>query len=357
MPRKHVKKHRKTVGAAPGTLVHLGERKIETVRLRVIDYDAETLQERDLPAGEASRCCPLRETPTVSWINLDGLHQVEVIEALGGCYGLHPLVLEDILHTDQRPKLEAYEEYLFLVLKMLHFDEETAEVRTEQVGLILGPRHVISFQEKEGDVFEPVRERIRHGKGRIRRMGADYLAYALLDAVVDSYFVLLEKIGDRIELLEEELVASPSPDILHRIHNLKREMILLRRSVWPLREVISALQREESALVRPETDVFLRDLYDHTIQVVDTVETYRDLVAGLLDLHLSSVSNRMNEVMKVLTLTATIFIPLTFMAGIYGMNFDFMPELHWRWSYPLLWLAMVGVAAGMYLFFRRRKWL
>jgi magnesium transporter len=325
--------------------------------VQIIEYTSEHLAEREFSGETIADCSPLKGAPTVSWINVDGIHEIDQIEALANRFGLHPLVQEDILDTEHRPKFENYDDYIFLVLKMLQFNGEHGEISTEQVSLILGPNYVISFQERQGDVFDAVRERLRLGKGRIRRMGADYLAYALLDSIVDSYFAILEKIGDEIEILEEELVTDPGKETMARIHHFKREMILLRRSIWPLREVVSGLQREESPLVTEGVGLYLRDVYDHTIQVIDTVETFRDIISGMLDLYLSSVSNRMNEVMKVLTIIATIFIPLTFFAGIYGMNFEYMPELHWKYSYPLLWLLMVGSAAGMLVFFRRKKWL
>jgi magnesium transporter len=296
------------------------------------------------------------EGPTVSWINADGVHDVKLVEALGHGLGLHPLVMEDILNTDQRPKVEAYGDYLYIVIKMLHFDGETREIRPEQVSLILGRHFVLSLQERPEDVFEGVRQRLRSGR-RIRLMGADYLAYSLLDAIVDNYFFLLEKFGDQVELLEEELITSPTPATLSQIHHFKREMLLLRKAVWPLREVLSSLTRDDNPLISAETRLFLRDVHDHTIHVIDNIETLRDLLAGMIDIYLSSVSNRMNEIMKVLTIMATIFIPLTFIAGVYGMNFEYMPELHWRWAYPLVLLVMIGSACGLLLFFRFRKWL
>jgi magnesium transporter len=279
------------------------------------------------------------------------------LEKLGAAFELHPLVLEDILNTEHRPKCEDCDDYFFIVLKMLSLDDGTEEIRAEQVSIILGPAYVLSFQEREGDVFDGVRQRIHNGKGRLRALGPDYLAYALIDSVVDSYFAILEKIGDRIEALEEELIVDPDPTTLQKIHRFKRQMILLRKSVWPLREIVGELQREESPLIRASTGIFLRDVYDHTIHVVDTVETFRDIISGMLDLYLSSISNRMNEVMKVLTIMATIFIPLTFIAGIYGMNFEFMPELKWRWGYAGVWFVMVGVFAALLLYFKKRKWL
>jgi magnesium transporter len=240
---------------------------------------------------------------------------------------------------------------------MLSFDEETQSIESEQISLVLGENYVISFQERIGDVFEPIRERLRNAKGRIRKMGPDYLMYSLLDAVVDNYFVILEKLGDKIEVMEEELVGNPTEKTLQQIHYLKKEMIFLRRSVWPLRELISGMERSESPLIKETTDAYLRDLYDHTIQVIDTVESFRDMVSGMLDTYLSSISNRMNSVMKVLTIIATIFIPLTFVAGIYGMNFENMPELKWRLGYPAVWLIMIIIAGVMVIYFKRKKWL
>ena len=270
---------------------------------------------------------------------------------------MHPLVLEDILNTGQRPKLEDFDEYVFVVLKMFRYGDQVDGMGIEQISLILGPSFVISFQEEPGDVFDLVRGRIRESKGRIRKMGADYLAYALLDALVDSYFVVLERVGEKVEFLEEELVSDPRPETLQAIHNLKRDMLFLRKSVWPLREVVGALVRGEPSLFGESITVYLRDVYDHSIQVIDTIETFRDMVSGMLDIYLSSVSNRMNEVMKVLTIIATIFIPLTFITGLYGMNFKHMPELAWRWGYPMVWAVMLTVVVLMLFYFRRKKWL
>jgi magnesium transporter len=353
MPRL-IKRTSKKVGLPPGALVHIGEKKAEEVKITIIDYDEARFQEKE--AKTIEECFPLKDKPTVTWINVDGIHQVEILEKLGDCLGLHPLVLEDILNTGQRPKVEDFGDYIYIVLKMFYSDEND-EIAEEQLSLILGPSFVISFQEREGDVFSPIRERIRSARGRVRKMGADYLAYALLDSVVDNYFVVLEKLGEKIEFLEEELVTNPTTETLQVIHDIKREMVFLRKSVWPLREIISGLERGESALIQESTLIYLRDVYDHTIQVIDTVETFRDIISGMLDIYLSSVSNRMNEVMKVLTIIATIFIPLTLIAGIYGMNFQYMPELGWRWGYPLVWLVMLVIGALMLVYFRRKGWL
>ena len=298
-----------------------------------------------------------KDDKRITWINIEGLQKISIIEKIGNHFNLHPLVLEDIANTGQRPKMEDYTDYLFVVLNMLQYSEEDKEIKREQVSLILGSNWVISFQETEGDVFDTIRERLRSDKGRIRKMGADYLVYVLMDTIVDNYFAVLEKIGEKIEEIEDEIVTNPSPVTLQTIHDLKRRMIMLRKSIWPLREVINRLERWESKLINESTDIFLRDLYDHTIQVVDAVETFRDMLSGMMDIYMSSVSNRMNEVMKVLTIIATIFLPLTLVAGIYGMNFRIMPELQWEMGYPFALLIMLAVGIIMLIYFKRKNWL
>jgi magnesium transporter len=344
-------------GLPPGSLIHVGEKKGEKTKISIIDYDEQGFQQQEAEAVE--QCFVFKETATVTWINIDGVHDPGIIGRIGECYGIHPLILEDIMNTGQRPKMEDMESYIYIVLRMLSCGKAGDEVQSEQVSLIVGPNFVISFQENvaPGDVFDPVRERIRTGKGRVRKMGADYLAYSLIDAIVDNYFVVLERLGGRVEVLEEELVSDPGQKTLHDIHTLKREMIYLRKSVWPFREVVSGLQRAESPLIKETTGIFLRDVYDHTIQVIDTIETYRDMLSGMLDMYLSSVSNRMNQVMKVLTIIATIFIPLTFLAGVYGMNFKYMPELQWRYGYFGLWGIMITIGIVMVIVFKRKKWM
>jgi magnesium transporter len=349
------KKRTQKIGLPPGTLVHVGEKKVEKTKITIIDYDAEHLEEK--VAKTVDECFSFKDKPTVTWINIDGIHEIEIIEKIGNHFDLHPLILEDIVHTEQRPKMEDFEHYIYVVLRLLTFDEIDNEINAEQISIILGSNFIISFQEMEGDVFDHVRDRIRNSKGRIRKMGADYLAYALLDAIVDNYFVILEKLGEKIEAMEEELVTNPRPETLQTIHELKREMIFLRKSVWPLREVVNSMERGESSLIQDSTTIYLRDVYDHTIQVIDTIETFRDMLSGMLDIYLSSVSNKMNEVMKVLTIIATIFIPITFIAGNYGMNFEYMPELGWRWSYPVYWMVVLTVSAFMVIYFKRKKWL
>jgi magnesium transporter len=355
------KKMAKTLGLTPGALVHVGDAKSAKVKITLIDYGDKQFEEKELSRVE--ECFPFKDTSTVTWVNIDGIHQTDIIEKVGTHFDLHPLILEDIVNTGQRPKFEDFERYLFIVFKMFMYNEDKREVHSEQVSLILGKNFVISFQETCGDVFDTVRDRIRTAKGRVRKMGADYLAYALLDAIVDNYFVIMEKMGEDIEDMEEELVSNPSPATMHTIHGLKRETIFLRKSVWPLREVVNGLERAESKLIQKTTKIFLRDLYDHTIQVIDTVETFRDMISGMVDIYLSSVSNKMNEIMKVLTMIATLFIPLTFIVGLYGMNFNThvsswnMPELNWRYGYMFVWGLMLLVVLGMLVYFRRKRWL
>lgn len=345
----------KKVGISPGTLLPSEDKKVEKVRLTLFDYDKDRYDEKELESIEEG--FPFKDKPTVTWLNIDGLHEVKVLEKLGHYFNIHPLVLEDILNTAQRPKMENYDDYIYIVLRMLNYHKDDRIIHGEQISIIIGGNFVISFQEREGDVFDILRQRIRNNESRLRSRGTDYLAYRILDTVVDHYFIILERIGEDIEELEAELMENPSQDTLEEIHRLKREMIFLRKSIWPLREVISGLTREDTKLVENSTEVFLRDVYDHIIQVVDTVENFRDMVSGMLDIYLSSVSNRMNEVMKILTIMASIFIPLTFIAGIYGMNFKFMPELEWRFGYAMVWIAIVLISASMVVYFKKKKWL
>jgi magnesium transporter len=355
MMNKLFGKRTRKIAQTPGTVEYLGQKKVEKMTISILHYDeSQILEKEDTDLGEA---LAQRDKPGVSWINVNGLHDTEQLKQLGDHFGLHPLVQEDIVHTHQRPKIEDYGDYLFVVCRMIYYDAEVTEIETEQIALILGPRCVLSFQERPGDVFGPVRERLRTGKGRIRKLGADYLAYALLDAVVDNYFGVLEVLGDQIENLEDALLEHPTAEQLQTIHELKREMITLRRSVWPLREVINGLERSESDMIHSSTHVFLRDVYDHTIQVIDAVESFRDMLSGMQDLYLSSISNKMNEIMKVLTIIATIFVPLTFVAGIYGMNFELIPELKWKWGYLFFWVVCLIIGGWMVRYFRKKRWL
>lgn len=345
-----------TVGMVPGAIVHVGQQKMDQTKVSVIEYHANNFfEERE--TADINQLVQARDSEPVTWINIAGLHDVEKMSRIGALFGIHPLILEDILNTDQRPKAEPYDTYLYIILKIIHWDEESQLINTEQLSVVLGQGFVLTFQEQEADIFDPLRQRIRSGKGRIRQQGASYLAYALLDTVVDHYFVILEKMGEHIETIEEELVTNPDPETLQKIHELKREMLFLRRSVWPLREAIGRLQRGDFPQFQDDLLIYLRDVYEHTIQVIDTVETFRDIVSGLLDIYLSSISNKMNEVMKVLTIIATIFIPLTFITGLYGMNFQYIPELQFRMGYPIVWVVMLTVSGIMLIYFRRKNWL
>ena len=352
---RHQEEAAQRAGAAPGTLVHIGEKKVEKVRITVIDFDGDGFHEKAVESAE--ECFGYRDKPTMTWINVDGVHDVGIVEKLGACYGIHPIVLEDIVNTVQRPKMLDFGDYIFISLKMLYFEGEKNEVKVEQVSLVLGLNFVISFQEDIGDVFDPVRNRIRTGTGKIRRAGADYLAYSLIDSIVDGYFTVFEWLGERIEEIQERLVVDPTSENLKTIHRLKSEMVELRKAVWPLREVIANLERVESPIVRKDTLIFLRNVYGHTIEIIETIESFRDIMAGMIDIYLSSLSMKLNEVMKVLTIIATIFIPLTFVVGIYGMNFRHMPELEWRFGYPMVMLVVLAIGLSMLAYFRRKKWL
>ena len=352
---RFVRRAVKKPGAPPGTLVHTGVKKVERVRIRYLDYDLQQLTEAELPDIDA--CATFKDSPTVSWINVDGLHDIDLVQRLGERFKWHPLMLEDIVAVGQRPKVEEYDGYVFMVLPMLSWDAARRQVVDEQLSLVLGERYVFTFQERYGDVFEGVRDRLRGGRGRIRSRGCDYLAYALTDAVVDHYFQVLEGIGDVAELLETEVLDAPTQSTMHQLHSLKRELISVRRAVWPLREMLATLVRSGDDIFTEETLLFMRDVHDHAVQVAETVEALRDVVSGGIDLYLSNVGYRTNEVMKVLTIMASIFIPLTFLAGLYGMNFEYMPELHVRWAYPALLMLMAILGVGMVLYFRRKGWL
>jgi len=345
-------------GTPPGTLRPVEPGLAEKATMRVFDYDAQHVDEKI--AKSAKECSEYVSSDTVTWIDVDRITDLDAIESLGKAFGLHPLALEDVLNVPQRPKLEEYEDHLFIALRMV---SPNGALEPEQVSMFLGRNYVITFQERPGDCFDPVRDRIRKAGGRIREEGADYLAYALIDAVVDGYFPVLEAEGERVEELEEEVVGQPSQDTLRQIRDIRRDLMALRRSAWPQRDAINALVRGDTPLVTDTTRPYLRDCYDHIIQVIDVLETYRELAGGLMEVYLSSLSNKMNEVMKTLTVVAAIFIPLTFIAGVYGMNFNpersrwNMPELNWAWGYPAVWVVMLAVLVGMLMLFRRKKWL
>jgi len=327
------------------------------VRISVIDYTPEVLEEKFVENVE--ECFAYMDRESITWINVDGVSDSEIMRKLGQHFGMHPLVVEDIMSTDQRPKVEDYGNHLYIVVRMLRWNDKESALIDEQVSLLLGKGFVVSFQEEvEGDVFEPVRQRIRSAKGPIRKSGSDYLAYAILDAVVDAYFSVLEQVGDGIEDIEDRLTGDPSPAALRKLHAMKRELIFLRKAAWPLREVVGNLTRGASSLITPEAATYLRDVHDHTIQVADTVETYRDMLAGALDLHLSVVSNRMNEVIKFLTIIGTVFLPMTFVAGVFGMNFvNAVPEWDNPLGFGIVLALMLTVSIGLLAYFHRRKWI
>lgn len=343
----------------------------DTIRIRRTEYDAFGADSQELKHWE--ELLPFRSSRAVSWMEINGIHDVKAIEEIGRNFSVHPLVLEDILNTTQRPKFEEYDNYLFLVARVPFVQHDEAipeshqkasartnhkvEIAFEQVSLLFGKDWVISFSESDRSLFDPVRERIMSGKGRLRSQGPDYLAYALLDVIVDQFFVALEDLGEAIEFIDEELVRRPGPALLRQIHTFKRQMMYLHKAVWPVREIVGTFERCGSKFCSPETVPYLRDAYDHIIQVIDTVETYRDLISGMLDIYLSSISYRLNEVMKVLTIISTLFIPLTFIVGVYGMNFDYIPELRWHYGYYGVWSIMILVILGMMKYFRSKKWI
>lgn len=342
-------------GLPPGSLVHVGKTKKHIPKISILDYNKDKFEEKVVKKVED--CLPFSKTSTVTWINIDGIHNPKIIEDLGIGFGFHPLLLEDIMNTEQRPKMDDFEDHMFITLKMLTYESGKKKISTEQISIILGSNFVISFQETEGDMFDLIRKRIRENRGKIRKLGSDYLTYSLLDAIVDHYFVILENFGEQIEDLEEESITTPTPETIRSLHQLKREMISLRHHIWPLRDVISGILRSGNNLFKKYTLMYVRDVYDHTVQVMDSVETFRDVLSGMMDVYLSNISNKMNEIMKVLTIIGTIFFPLTLITGIYGMNFDFMPELHWRYGYFVVIGFMAVVIGFMLYFFRRRKWI
>ncbi len=345
------KQHPK-VGARPGTLV-ISERA-EKPKVRMVKYSPDDMQQNDVE--DVSLLEEALEDDSVTWIDVQGLGNRELFHQIGEIFDLHPLLLEDIVNVPQRPKTESYDDQLLVIVRMVRLDDEQ-QADMEQVSVVIGKSYVLTFQERYGDVLDPVRERIQIPTSRLRNNGSDYLAYALIDTIVDAYYPVLENVGDHLESLEDVVIENPTPELLSKLNRLKSRLVNLRRGIWPQREAIGSLARDEYSLITDDVRIFLRDTYDHCVQTTEVTEMYREMVTGLMNTYLSSIANRTNEVMKVLTLVATIFIPLTFLAGIYGMNFDYMPELHVRWAYPAIWLAMLGTAIFMVSFFRRRGWL
>ena len=342
-------------GLPPGSLVHVGEVHAHEHTISVVNYNKSTLKKHTVKSIE--ELLPYKTNDTITWVIVDGLKDVSIIDAIGQHFNIHGLVLEDILNTHQRPKFEEFDDYLYIVLKAISLGNEEFNVEYEQISLLVLNNFVFTFMEKPDVIFDPILNRFDNGKSQIRSLGADYLAYVIMDTVVDEYFTLQDTFDDLIESVEDKLLSDPSSETLSTIQKIKRELIFLRRSVSPLRELLAAIQRSESPLINEKTKRYFGDIYDHAIRIIEAIESYRDLIAGMLDIYLSSVSNKMNETMKVLTVFASIFIPLTFIAGVYGMNFEYMPELKWRWGYPTLWFIFISVSVFLLGYFKKKKWL
>jgi magnesium transporter len=342
-------------GLPPGSLVHVGEVHKHEHKITVIDFNKTTLTQRTIKTID--ELLPYQTTDTVTWVIIDGLKDVSIIDAIGQHFDIHALVLEDILNTHQRPKFEEFDDYLYIVIKALSLEADQFNVQYEQVSLLLLDKFVFTFKEKPDAIFGPIFSRLNNDKSHVRNFGTDYLVYVIMDAIVDEYFSLQDTFDELIENVEDDLLTNPSALTLNTIQKIKRELIFLRRSVSPMRELLASIQRSESPLLNDKTKRYFGDIYDHVIRVTEAMESYRDLIAGMLDIYLSSVSNKMNETMKVLTVFASIFIPLTFIAGVYGMNFEYMPELKWRWGYPVLWLVFISVSVFLLKFFKKKNWL
>jgi magnesium transporter len=342
-------------GLPPGSLVHVGEVHEHEHQITVISYNKSTLVKRTIKNIE--ELLPYQSTDTVTWVIIDGLKDVSIIDDIGKHFDIHALILEDILNTHQRPKFEEFDDYLYIVLKALSLAGNEFNVEYEQISILLLDKFVFTFKEKPDEIFDPLFSRLSNDKSHIRTLGTDYLTYIIMDTIVDEYFALQDNFDELIETVEDELLSNPSAQTLNTIQKIKRELIFLRRSVAPMRELLASIQRSESQLLHEKTKRYFSDIYDHVIRVSEAMESYRDLIAGMLDIYLSSVSNKMNETMKVLTVFASIFIPLTFIAGVYGMNFEYMPELKWKWSYPALWTIFIGVTVFLLRFFKKKNWL
>ena len=343
-----------TVGLQPGALVHVGEKLVEKVSFDQIEFNQSLFSNTKFDMVDG--CLNTKNKSTVTWNNIIGLHDADVIHKLGKYYSIHSLVQSDIMNTELRPKIEDHEQYLHLIVKLPHLLSENS-LFMEQISMIVGKNYILSFQETSDDIFDPIRKRLEKGIGAIRERKSDYLAYALVDAIIDYYYVVMEKIGTQTEDLEEELMNDPTPQTLQTIHTLKREMVILRKSIWPMREVIDRFERMQSDIVQESTRTYLRDVYNHSVQVMDNIEGLREMIGGMLDTYLSSIGNKMNEVMKTLTIIASIFIPITFIAGIYGTNFSYVPELEWDGSYFVMIGVMIMIVMVMILWFKKKKWL
>lgn len=342
-------------GLPPGSLVYVGDRKSHGTRVSVIDFDGQSVAEQEL--ADVGECLRFKDSKTVTWINVDEIGDPGLVEQFGHALDFHPLMQEDILNTDQRAKVEDHGDYIYVVLKMLDWDDVRQEIVSEQLSLVLGQHYVVTLQERAGDFFDPLRKRIRDGVGRIRRQGADFLAYSLLDAVIDQYFLVLDRLGDRIEAIDSVIMSRQTGDTLRQIHQLKRDMLFVRKSVWPVKEVVASLRHLDSPLITRQTAPYLRDIQDHIVQVVEGVDTYQNLLSDILATHLSTIGNRTNTVMKVLAVFSAVFMPLTFITGVFGMNFRNMPPLEWEWGFVGTLAAMLLIGCVLALFFVRKRWL
>jgi magnesium transporter len=344
------------LGLPPGSLLHVGNVHEPKPRMAIVDYSKENVEEKEIESVDD--ILAYKESDSVTLVMIEGLSNVEIVEKIGAMFDIHQLVLEDILNTHQRPKFEEYDNYLFIVLKCLLSENKDFTVNYEQMSLLILKNFVFLFKEKIDDIFKPVILRIKNTKSRFHTSGSDYLAYTILDTIIDQNFILIDNLDEVVTVLEDDLINSESNiNTLHTIQKLKREIIGIRKNVSPLRELMAAMLRSDTTLIDQKTHIYLRDVSDHAIRVSESIESYRDILSGLLDIYISSVSNKMNEVMKVLTVFASIFIPLTFLAGIYGMNFEYMPELKWKWAYPIFWVVSIGITVGLLTYFKKKKWL
>ena len=344
-----------TIGHRPGALIHVGERRVEQVTMNLIEYDEKNIHE--IPNASIKECLESKNKSNVSWINVVGVHDAEIIKTFGDDFDIHALHQSNIMNTELRPYIEVFDNYVLLMLKMPHYDDKTGKLDLEQISIVLAQNHVLTFQEHSADFFDQIRNRLRNNSGSIRKLQSDYLTYAIIDAIIDSYFLVIEKVGDMTEDIEEKLMTNPDPETMQTIQTLKRRMISLRKSIWPAREIIDYLGRDSTSLISDDTRTYLRDVYNHVIQVTDSIEGLRDVIGGMLDTYLSSVSNRMNEVMKTLTVIAAIFIPITFIAGIYGTNFSYVPELQWEGSYFVMLIGMALISGIMIAWFKKKRWI
>lgn len=343
------------LGLIPGSLVHVGDVLEAQSKISVIDYTEESVKEKQFHS--ISEVLQYKDTPSVTWVIIEGLAEVEIVEEIGNMFGIHPLVLEDILHTHQRAKLEEYDDYLYIVLKCLFPSHDGFSINDEQISLIVLKDFVFMFKEKSDELLYPLLQQIRKSHGRIRHVESDYLMYAILDMIVDQNFLVLDAIDDRVNVLEDELYTDPRQETLYAIQKLKREIIRIKKFVSPIRELLAGLLRSDSVLINADTHDYIKDVSDHIIHIIESIESYRDVLSAMIEIHMSNVSNKMNEVMKVLTVFASIFIPMTFLAGVYGMNFDYMPELRWKWAYPTLWTVFIVISIVSLVYFKRKKWL